>query len=93
MAGTGGALLPHLSARRRTEVVDTVFNMVGGVERMADWANKPENYGEFLTKVWAKGMAKPMHVELTQSESLEGLLDRLASENAKVINGDATEIE
>lgn len=83
-------MLPHLSARMRTATVDTVFQMIGGPERLADWANKPENYGDFVTKVWAKGMAKPIAVELTDSESLEGLLAKLdAGENAKVISPDA----
>lgn len=79
-----GAMLPHLSARQRTATVDTVFQMIGGPERLADWANKPENYGEFITKVWAKGMAKPVAVEVTDAESLEGLLAELdAGEHAK----------
>ncbi len=82
-------MLPHLSARMRTSTVDAVFQMIGGAERLADWANKPENYGDFVTKVWAKGMAKPVSVELTDSESLEGLLAKLdAGENAKVISPD-----
>lgn len=84
-----GSMLPHLSARMRTATVDTVFQMVGGTERLADWAGKPENYGDFVTKVWAKGMAKPVSVELQDSESLEGLLAQLdAGEHAKVVSPD-----
>lgn len=86
----GGAMLPHLSARQRTATVDAVFLMVGGAERLADWANKPENYGEFVTKVWAKGMAKSVSAELTaDAQSLEGLLAQLdAGEHAKVVSPD-----
>lgn len=85
----GGGLLPHISGRLRTATVDAVFQMTGGVERLADWANKPENYGEFVTKVWAKGMSKPISVETTSDDSLEGLLAALdQGEHAKVVSPD-----
>lgn len=85
----GGAMLPHLSARMRTQTVDTVFQMVGGTDRLAAWAGRPENYGDFVTKVWAKGMAKPLSVELTDTDSLEGLLAKLdQGEHAKVVSPD-----
>lgn len=86
----GGAMLPHLSARLRTATVDAVFMMTGGPERLADWANKPENYGDFITKVWAKGMAKSVSAELTaDTQSLEGLLAQIdAGEHAKVVSPD-----
>lgn len=84
-------MLPHLSARMRTATVDTVFQMVGGPERLAAWAGKPENYGDFVTKVWAKGMAKPLSVELTDNDSLEALLAKLdQGEHAKVVSPDGT---
>lgn len=87
----GGGMLPHLSGRMRTATVDAVFVMTGGVERMADWANK--NYGEFITKVWAKGMSKPISVELAESGSLEELLAKLdQGEHAKVINEDGSPV-
>lgn len=80
-----GGMLPHLSGRLRTATVDAVFIMMGGVERLADWANK--NPTDFYTKVWAKGMSKPITVEVQDENSLEGLLAALdAGEHAKVIN-------
>lgn len=84
-------MLPHLSARMRTAVVDQVFVMTGGTERLADWATK--NYGDFITKVWAKGMAKPISVEVQDSDSLEAMLTALdGGEHAKVINPDGSDV-
>lgn len=86
----GGGMLPHLSGRMRTATVDAVFQMIGGTERLADWANRPENYGDFVTKVWAKGMSKPVSVETTLTDdSMEALVARLdAGEHARVVNGE-----
>lgn len=78
-------MLPHISGRMRTATVDAVFVLIGGPERLADWASK--NPGEFYTKIWAKGMSKPISVEVQDAESLESLLAALDSgEHAKVIN-------
>lgn len=90
VAMPGGAMMPHMSGRMRMAVVDAVFEMTGGTERLADWANKPENYGDFITKVWAKGISRPMSVEHTADDSLEGLLARLdAGEHSRVVSPDA----
>lgn len=79
-----GALLPHMSARRRNEVVDTVFEMVGGVERMAHEVNRnPETYMDFITKVWAKGLPRVSSAEHTLGGGVEDLLDRLDEEDRK----------
>jgi hypothetical protein len=77
MALPGGELLPHMSARRRTEIVDTVFEGIGGVERLAAYASRnDENYGNFI-KIWAKGQAKASSVEVHGSEGVENMLKRL----------------
>lgn len=82
-----GALIPHISARRRTQVVDTVFEMLGGEQGLAAWAEK--NKTDFYTKIWAKGMAKPISIETTNEDSLEGLLRALdGGEHAKVVSPD-----
>jgi hypothetical protein len=49
------------------------FEMIGGVERMADWADK--NPTEFYTKIFTKTITK--EVELNASEGIEDLLLRL----------------
>lgn len=89
----GGDLLPHMSARMRTSVVDSLFEGLGGYDRMkAFFAKNDENYLEFV-KLWGKGVAKSTNVEVTASEGIENLLDRLErAENAQTINGDAVEV-
>lgn len=73
----GGHLMPHMSARRRSEVVDMVFEQIGGVERMVAWAEKPDNTGDFYTKVWAKGLPKNISTEHNLGGGVEELLDQL----------------
>lgn len=91
----GGHLVPHMSARRRSEVVDTVFEQVGGVEKMVAWVEKSDdNYGAFVTKVWAKGMLKNVSTEHHLGGGVEDLLDQLdRAEKATVIDGTLVEPE
>lgn len=71
-------------------MVLTAFDMMGGVDRLADWADK--NPGEFFTKVFPKVIAKP--VEHNVSEGVESLLDKLdAADRATLIEGESRVIE
>ncbi len=85
----GGGLMPHLSARMRTEMVDALFVGAGGFDRALTWINaSDDNYGEFL-KIWARGAVRSTNVELSADDSVEALLAKLdAGEHAKIINGD-----
>lgn len=67
-----GAVIPH-AGRYARESVLTAFEMIGGVDRMADWADK--NPGEFFTKLFPKVITK--EVEVHASEGVEDLLARL----------------
>ncbi len=67
-----GAVLAH-AGRYARECVLIAFEMIGGVERMADWADK--NPEAFFTKVFPKVITK--EVEVTASEGIEDLLLRL----------------
>lgn len=67
-----GAVLPH-AGRYARECVLIAFEMIGGVERMADWADKNPN--EFFTKLYPKVITK--EVEVHASEGVEDLLLRL----------------
>ena len=89
----GCELLPYMSARRRNQLVDVVFESVGGTERLTDWAEK--NYGDFVTKVWIKGLPSNSATEHTVSpESIEALWDKLdAEDRAKTIEGHAVLVE
>ena len=91
----GGELMPHMSARLRTATIDALFEATGGFERAKAWIEKSdENYGEFFTKIWAKGAAKAVSHELGMSEGVESLLDKLdAAERAQTIEGSFKEIE
>lgn len=67
-----GAVIPH-AGRYARECVLLAFEMIGGVERMAAWAN--ENPTDFYTKLYPKVITK--EVELHASEGIEELLARL----------------
>ena len=83
-----GSLVPHLSARHRTLMVDAVFEGIGGYEGFAAWAGQPENRGDFY-KLWARGQAKATSIEHGVGDGVEGLLARLdAGESARVVSGD-----
>lgn len=89
----GGQLMPHMSARRRHEIMDTVFEMTGGVERLVHEVNRDrESYWDFM-KLWGKGLPRAVATEHSTTPDVENLLDKLdRMENAKVINGEATEV-
>lgn len=89
-----GTMLMHLRARRRHEIMDTVFEMVGGAERLAHEMNKSsEGYWEGV-KLWGKGAAKPVSVEHNFGNTTEDMVDELErSEKAQVIGGTFTEPE
>lgn len=86
--------MPYLSAKRRHEICDTVFEMVGGVERLAHEANRNSDaYWEFM-KLWSKGLPRAVATEHSASEGVENLLDKLdRAEKATLIEGTATEVD
>lgn len=88
IAMPGGTLMPHVSAKLRTEMIDALFVGAGGFERALAWIEKSDdNYGDFF-KVWAKGAVRSTNVELHADDSVEALLAKLdAGEHAKVIDG------
>lgn len=87
-----GAMLMHMRARRRHEIMDTAFEMCGGVDKLVHEMEKSsEGYWEGV-KLWAKGAAKPVAIEHTFGESTEDMVDELErSEKAQVIGGNFTE--
>lgn len=93
MSLPGGQMMPFMSARRRHEVCDTVFEMLGGTERLHHEANRDrESYWDFM-KLWQKGLPRAVVAENTNSEGVEEALKRLdAAENAKTINASPSEI-
>lgn len=77
-----GSLYGHIG-KYAGSVVMTVFEEMGGTERMVAWAEK--NPSEFYTKIFPKVIAKP--VEHTVSDGVESLLERLdaADRSPKVV--------
>lgn len=79
-----GDILPHTSAKMRTNMIDQVFFHIGGAERFADWADK--NPTEFY-KMYARGAVRASSQELNVGEGVEALLARL-DEDANIIEGE-----
>lgn len=71
-AASDGQIMLGAGKRVRQSVM-TVYHMLGGDQRMKEWAEK--NLGEFYTKLYAKMMTK--EVEHKVDDSVEDLLDRL----------------
>jgi hypothetical protein len=67
-----GAVISH-AGRYARECVLVAFEMIGGVERMADWANR--NPGEFYTKLFTKTITREM--EVSGGAGIEDLLSKL----------------
>ncbi len=67
-----GAVIAH-AGRYARECVLVAFEMIGGVERMADWASR--NPTDFYTKLFPKVITK--EVEVSASAGVEDLLARL----------------
>ncbi len=55
--------------RHSGAIVLSVFEMVGGTERMAQWAE--ENPGEFYTKLFTKIISSPRQIEVTGKVTIE----------------------
>jgi hypothetical protein len=55
-----------LSRKQITASIMECFDLIGGVPRLAIWANDPENYGEFL-KLWIKALPKEEREEAARS--------------------------
>lgn len=69
-----GALIQN-AGRYARESVLIAFEQIGGVDRMAAWAD--ENPGEFFTKLFPKTITK--EVEHGASQSLEDMIESLDS--------------
>lgn len=77
--GAEGELYGHVG-RHAGMVVMTAFEMVGGVDRLADWADK--NYGEFATKLLPKVIAKP-HEHSISVDSPDSIIAKIEAEDAE----------
>jgi hypothetical protein len=94
MAGPAGGLVPFMSARRRHEICDIVFENLGGTARLEHEANRDaDSFWKFMA-LWAKGLPRAVSTEHSATTGVEDLLDRLdRSEKAKTISADYVEVE
>lgn len=69
---TDGAVIQH-AGRYARECVLTAFEMIGGVDRMAHWAEK--NPTEFYTRLFGKVVTR--EVEIQPGSGIEDLLAAL----------------
>lgn len=72
-----GAVIAH-AGRYAREAVLLAFEMIGGVDRLADWAGK--NPDLFYTRLFPKVISR--EVEVTASAGVEDLLRKLDSGGA-----------
>lgn len=89
-----GQMIPFMSARRRTETIDALFEASGGFSRALAWIEKSDdNFGEFFKGMWAKGAARAVSVEHNPGGGLEEMLEKLdKAANAKTIEGKFEEV-
>lgn len=67
-----GAVIAH-AGRYARECVLVAFEMIGGVDRLASWAD--QNPGEFYTKMFSKTITK--EVEVSAGTGIEDMLAQL----------------
>lgn len=96
LAMPGGEILPHIDARRRTEIMSQVFEDIGGPEGLSAWASKnDDNRGDFY-KMWAKGAVRATNTEVHASEGIESLLKQLDKRDrereSNIIDSTAVEV-
>ena len=90
-AVNNGELLPFLSAKRRTEIIDRVFMATGGEPAMAAWVERSDDnrgkfYGWFVKGAF-RGAAPAPQDGNQSANKIEELIARLdAGETAKVID-------
>lgn len=73
------------AGKKSSKLVLDVFDMIGGVEAMAEWAE--ENKGEFYTKLFSKTITRES--EVNHTVGVEDMLDELeeAEENGMILDG------
>lgn len=88
--------LPMISAeqyqhvgRYAGAVVMTVFEQIGGINRMAAWADG--NYTDFATKLFPKMISRSQQVDVSGTLTIDDAINRL--ERMEVIEGNFDEVQ
>jgi hypothetical protein len=89
-------MIPYMDANHKRQIANTVFEMAGGVQRLAYEADK--DFRWFIEAVWVKTMPRGVTTVDTggAAGSVDDLIDRVDSlekrgDGAQVINGQARE--
>jgi hypothetical protein len=77
MAGPAGGLVPFMSARRRHEICDIVFENLGGTQRLEHEANRDQDSFWKFMGLWSKGLPRAVSQQHSADAGVEDLLDRL----------------
>lgn len=80
-----------MSRKQITASIMECFELVGGVPRLAIWANDPENYGEFL-KLWIKALPKEEKEEAARSFVYQSALpsSQIGAKDEDISEGELT---
>ena len=90
MVGPDGALMAH-AGKRSAMLVQDAFEMIGGVQRFAQWAD--ENPGDFYTKLFSKTITRESDVNV--QVGVENMLDELQDAEAQgmILDAEFTDVE
>jgi len=77
------------AGRKSSKLVLDVFEMIGGVEAMAEWAE--QNKGDFYTKLFSKTITR--EADVNHTFGVEDMLDQLdAAEEDGIIDAEYEEL-
>jgi hypothetical protein len=78
------------AGRKSSQLVLDVFDMIGGVEAMAEWAE--ENPDKFYTQLFAKTITR--EADIHHTVGIEDMLDQLdeAEDDGMVLDGEYEDV-
>lgn len=62
---------PAKLTRDAKAMIQLAFEDLGGLPRLVEWANSPQNLGTFYTQIWSKIIPKDIKAEVDQSITIE----------------------
>lgn len=62
---------PAKLTRDAKAMIHLAFEDLGGLPRLVEWANNPQNLGTFYTQIWSKIIPKDIKAEVDQSITIE----------------------
>jgi len=62
---------PAKLTRDAKAMIQLAFEDLGGLPRLVEWANSPQNIGTFYTQIWSKIIPKDVKAEVDHSITIE----------------------